>query len=163
MPPPPPPPDPKRSSAPVRAGANFALRDSQGRPWDFATNRGEALTLLDFMTSTCVPCKKAIPVLTGLQEKYGAAGLDVVGVVCDAVPMPQRVALADKYRHEFGLNYEMFTEDASQQGRLFERYADASTGYPFVVLLDATGTVLWKGNPANRGPLEAAIKQHIGR
>lgn len=153
-----PPPDPKRSAAP-RPGANFALRDSQGRPWEFATSVNN-LVLLDFMTTTCVPCKKALPVLTGLQERYGASGLDVVGVVCDPVGVGQRVALADKYYRAQNLNYLMYTEDAAEQGSLFRKYADANTGYPFVVLLDAGGNVLWKGHPGDRGPLEAAIRQH---
>lgn len=154
------PPDGKRSAVP--RGANFALRDSSGLPWEFATDRNH-LTLLDFTTSTCVPCKKAIPVLTRLQSTYGAQGFDVVGVVCDPAPLNQRVAIAAKYHRANDLNYLMYTEDAAEQGALFRRFADANSGYPFVVLLNASGDVLWKGHPSALGPLEAAIRQHLGK
>ena len=73
------------------------------------------------------------------------------------------MALASRYQREQNLNYAMYTEDAVEQGRLFARFADANAGYPFVVLLDATGNVLWKGNPANRASLEAAIQLHVGK
>src|SRR5207237_321880 len=88
VPPIPPPPkdmtpdDLKKSSRSGRPEPNFALIDTLDRPWDFATSRYGSLVLMEFMTTTCVPCKNAIPVLADFQSRYGSAGLQVIAVAC---------------------------------------------------------------------------------
>jgi len=152
---------PPKTSRIVRPGANFALVDTLERPWDFATSRSGSLVLLDFMTTTCVPCKRAIPVLAELQSRYAAGGLQLVGVVCDDAPQKDRAALAAKYQREFNLNYALYTEPGPEPGQVRDRYRVES--YPTVVLLDGEGGVVWKGHPGERADLESAIRRQLGK
>jgi thiol-disulfide isomerase/thioredoxin len=166
LPPPRPPAPPagptpeKRSARPVKAGANFALVDTLDRPWDFATHRSP-LVLLDFMTTTCIPCKRAVPILADLQARYGASGLQLVGVVCDDAPQRERAALAAKYQREHNLNYALYVEPGPEPGEVRDRFQVES--YPTVILLTGEGKVVWRGNPWYKAELESAIRRHLGR
>lgn len=153
-----------RSSKPMRPGSNFTLIDTLDRPWDFATSRYGSLVLLDFMTTTCVPCKKAIPVLADVQARFGPAGLQLVGVVCDDGPPQERASLAARYATDHNLNYALYVEPGAKPGAVQTKFGVA--GYPTAVLLDSTGAVLWKGNPnlpGDKSALESAIRQHLGK
>lgn len=165
VPPLPPPPkdagDGKTTTRPRRPGGTFALLDTLERPWDFATSRSGSLVLLEFMTTTCVPCKQAIPMLLDLQSRYGAAGLEVIAVACDHGPVSERIALARKYHLDNGLNYALYVEPGKVPGEVRDRYGVEA--YPTAVLLDAAGAVVWKGHPANRAELEDAIRRNIGK
>jgi thiol-disulfide isomerase/thioredoxin len=163
---PPPNPDPqKKSSRPVGpGGGNFALVDTLQRPWEFATSRHGSLVLVDFMTTTCGPCKQTIPVLTDLQARFGADGLQLVGVVCDETPLAERTDRAAKYHRDYNLNYALFVEPGANPGAVRDRFLGHDDGYPTAVLLDGSGAVVWKGHPsADRVALEAAIKSRLGK
>jgi thiol-disulfide isomerase/thioredoxin len=168
LPPIPPPkdpaPDPKgdgKTMSRPRGGTNFTLVDTLERPWEFASSRYGSLVLVEFLTTTCVPCKRAIPILVDLQSRYGAGGLQLIGVVCDDAPPRDRAALAAKYHKEQNLNYALFVEPGPEPGAVRDRFGVES--YPTAVLLDGAGRVLWQGHPANRAALESAIRQNLGK
>src|SRR5262249_42450684 len=50
---------------------NLALRDHEGRPWEYQRDRKGRLVLLDFWYSECPPCLRAISELNDLQTRYG--------------------------------------------------------------------------------------------
>jgi thiol-disulfide isomerase/thioredoxin len=148
----------------VRTGANFTLIDTLERPWEFATNRSGSLVLLDFMTTTCGPCRQVIPILADLQARYAADGLQLIGVVCDDAPLRERTALATRYQSEHNLNYEVYTEPGPAPGAVQERFQVPS--YPLVVLLDDEGSVLWRGHPGlpgGKAALESVIRRALGK
>src|SRR5258708_38741803 len=58
----------------------LALNDLDGQTWNFFKDRKGKLILVDFWTVNCIPCQKAMPVLTQLQSKFGPQGLEVVGI-----------------------------------------------------------------------------------
>jgi thiol-disulfide isomerase/thioredoxin len=144
--------------------ANFTLIDSLDRPWDFATHKHGGLVLLDFMTTTCAPCKRAIPALVEMQSKYAGAGLELIGVVCDDVPPRERTARAARYQREHNLNYVLYTEPGQDPGVVRDRFGVEA--YPTAVLLGPDGAVLYKGTPGNPAwltGLDAAIQRHLRR
>lgn len=51
---------------------------------------GTRLVVVGFMASHCGPCWKELPVLQSLQQRHGAAGLQIVWVAIDAEPEGQR-------------------------------------------------------------------------
>jgi thiol-disulfide isomerase/thioredoxin len=161
IPPPPPPPasGTGRSSRAVKAGAGFTLLDTLGVPREFPTGRAGDLVLLEFMTTSCIPCRHAVPVLRDLQGRYGLRGLEVVGVACDEADLPQRRALAAAYQRAERLNYLIYTEPAATPGRLRERFGVQA--YPTLVLLDGAGEVLWKGHPRDAAELERIIADSL--
>jgi thiol-disulfide isomerase/thioredoxin len=151
--------DPKQSRG-LPAG-NLKLLDTLQRPWDFTAHKSGSVVLVEFITTTCGPCKRAIPVLTDLQARYAAAGLQVIAVVCDDLPEAQRAAAAAKYAREQNLNYALFIEPG-EAGSVRDRFDVKS--YPTAVLLDSSGAVLWHGHPADpRNPMEHAVKKALGR
>ncbi|MBN9518726.1 redoxin domain-containing protein [bacterium] len=141
--------------------ANVTLIDALDREWNFASHKHGSLVLLDFMTTTCAPCKRAIPTLMELQSRYAGEGLELIGVVCDDVSPRERTALAARYQRENNLNYVLYTEPGELPGAVRDRFG--VNAYPTVVLLGPDGSVLYKGHPGQRTELEAAIQRHLRR
>lgn len=54
-----------------------------GKPVRLAELKGKVV-YLDFWASWCAPCKQSFPWMNEMQAKYGAQGLQVVGVAVDA-------------------------------------------------------------------------------
>lgn len=145
----------------VRSGSEFLLVDTTGATRAFPAGRAGELVLLDFMTTTCLPCKRAIPTIKGLQARYGTRGLEVVGVTCDDTGTAERRALASRYQRTEGLNYLLYVEPGSEPGAVARRFGVKA--FPTLVLLDGTGDVRWTGHPADVGELERVIEQELAR
>jgi len=64
------------------ANLNFTLKDVEGKEVKLASLKGKVV-LLDFWATWCGPCKIEIPWFIEFQNKYGKAGLQVVGVSTD--------------------------------------------------------------------------------
>ena len=152
---------PDRNQSLVRPGANFVLIDTLERNWDFATNRSGSFILLEFVTTACPNCKPCVPVLKNLQSRYAADGLQVVAVLCDEVPQHRRTLAAAKYARDNNTNYAVYVEPGPQTGTVRDHFR--VDGYPTAVLLDPSGAVLWKGHPAKRTEIEAAVRRAVRR
>ena len=137
----------------------FRVVDSQGRTRTFPTGQPGGLLLVDFMTTSCLPCVKVIPVLTALQEKYAARGLDVIGITCDDEALKTRQVYAEKYRAKHDLNYAIYAEPGQRPGQLMKRFG--IDRFPTAVLLDTRGAVLWQGNPSKVQDLVTAIEDNL--
>ena len=168
----PPPPEPPRASPTsggrtqsrsIRPHTDFTLVEagSLARSRAFPSGRDGDLVLLDFLTTTCRPCALSVPVLTGLQARYGARGFEVVGVACDDADTPQRRAAAAGYARDHQLNYSLYVEPDAHPGKVQDRFKVES--YPALVLLDGAGGVLWKGDPRQADELERVIRDKLGR
>jgi thiol-disulfide isomerase/thioredoxin len=146
-----PPPDPTPS--PGRSGSNkpairnkFTLVDPMGRDREFPTQQPGTFVMLDFMTTTCIPCMKATPKIVEFQRQYGGKGLEVIGVACDPMAPGDRRAAAADYAKKHGVkNYLVYTEPGVQPGAVQKQFKIEA--YPTLVLLDPWGTVLWSGHP----------------
>lgn len=159
--PPLPPAKSQSNSVPVPKGNQFTLIDPTGEARAVPSGRAGELVLLDFMTTRCLPCKKFAPVLTRLQAEYGLRGLEVVGVTCDEADEPQRRAVAGQYQRAERLNYLLYVEPGRQPGAVMKRFGVQA--FPTLVLLDATGEVLWQGHPADASELERIISRELAR
>jgi thiol-disulfide isomerase/thioredoxin len=150
-----PPPLPSFGPAPPagRTGANkpaiqnrFTLVDPLGRDREFPTQQPGTYVLLDFMTTTCIPCMRATPKLVEFQKQFGGKGVEVVAVACDTLSPGDRRAAAADYAKKHGVkNYLLYTEPGLNPGAVQKQFR--VDGYPTLVLLDAWGTVLWTGHP----------------
>lgn len=135
----------------------IALVDPSGRPAELPNGQPFELLLLDFLSSTCLPCKKFTPELIEFQRRYAANGVEIVGVLCDQAADAERRSLAGKYAKEMGLNYLVYAEaQAGQVQKMFDVKA-----YPTLVLLDASGEVLWQGHPKDIKALEAVVRNKL--
>jgi peroxiredoxin len=64
------------------ANLDFTLKDMNNRDVRLSDFKGKVI-LLDFWATWCAPCKVEIPWFVEFQDKYGPAGLQVVGISVD--------------------------------------------------------------------------------
>jgi thiol-disulfide isomerase/thioredoxin len=141
---------------------NLALNDLWGRPWEFRQRRRK-LVLLDFWGTWCLPCRQTIPHLRILQERYGAAGLDVVGITYEGYgkPQEQKRKIYDVSQNA-RINYQVLVGAPNcPVKKQFGVHA-----FPTLVLLDENGWVIWRHEgamePAELNDLEIRIQSRLG-
>ncbi len=62
-----------------REHADFTLKDLSGKTWTFSELRGKVV-LVNFWATWCPPCRKEMPDLETLYQRFGAKGFVVLGI-----------------------------------------------------------------------------------
>ena len=78
----------------------FELKDLQGKSVRLSDYQGKVV-LLNFWATWCPPCKEEMPWFVDLQQRYGAQGLQVIGIAMDDA---DRKAI-DSFAQKMGVNY----------------------------------------------------------
>ncbi len=61
---------------------DFALKDVDGTVHHLSDYRGQVI-MLNFWATWCPPCRKEIPEFADLQKKFGAEGIQFIGIALD--------------------------------------------------------------------------------
>ena len=103
--------------------------------------------LLDFWATFCGPCRETIPSLVALQSRYGAQGLEIVGIACerDGTVQDQAHRVNAMCQH-FQANYRQLL---SQGSDCPVRSQFRIQGVPTLILIDSQGNISG-ATPANR-------------
>jgi thiol-disulfide isomerase/thioredoxin len=137
----------------------FTLADLNGQPWDFRRNHHGRLILLDFWGTWCPHCVASIPKLIDLQTRYGAFGLDVVGIAYETEGTPQEQSQRLMgFRDRNGINYRLLVGSDMKTCPVKTQFGVDQ--FPTLVLLDDQGQILWRAeglNENNRRQLESQI------
>jgi thiol-disulfide isomerase/thioredoxin len=138
------------------------LQDPEGRVWDFSQRQGR-LVLLDFWGSWCTPCLRSIPELIRLQSAYRSSGLEVIGIACEKESAADNVARVQRVRRLMPtINYRILMAGEPNNDPVRAQFRP--TAYPHLVLLDADGTILWRGSGGDSiTELEAIIRDRLAR
>lgn len=122
---------------------NISLSDFKGR-----------IVLVDFFYKDCPPCRKAIPILQSLHEKYKTKGLNVIGID----PIDEEDSVVKHFISEAGITYEVLMDkkDVNKDYHV--------SGYPTLYLIDREGKVIYAesgfdGSVASK--LEELIKSNL--
>ena len=116
---------------PGQSAPDFTVTAADGKPLQLAAFRGK-LVYLDFWASWCAPCRRSFPWMNAMQEKYGPAGLVVLGVNVD-----QRRPDADRFLAQVPAKFALAFDQEGSAPRLY-----AIKGMPSSVLIDRDGRVL---------------------
>jgi thiol-disulfide isomerase/thioredoxin len=122
--------------------SNFALLDISGQPWEYQKNHRGRLTLIDFWGTWCAYCMQAIPHLNMLQDRYGPAGLEVIGIAYEDGNFLQQVAKVNRARQMRQIRYQVLL--GGDRDRCPVRTQFAVLNWPTLVLLDETGRIIWR-------------------
>jgi len=112
----------------------FTLSDLHGEPRHFSEWDGKA-RLVNFWATWCAPCRREIPLLKKLQEKYGENDVQVIGI---AVDFAEQVAA---YAEETQFNYPILVgqEDAMAAA---EATGIDFIGMPFTMIVAPDGQLI---------------------
>jgi cytochrome c biogenesis protein CcmG/thiol:disulfide interchange protein DsbE len=132
------------------AAFDFTLKNVENNAVNLADYKGKVV-LLDFWATWCGPCKVEIPGFIELQQKYGADGLQVVGISVD-----DTVDKLKPYVAEMKMNYPVL------QGLGHDDLMDAfgpMLGIPVSVIISRDGKVCAKHTGLTaKDTFEAQIK-----
>jgi thiol-disulfide isomerase/thioredoxin len=143
---------------------NFALRDISGEVWEWKRNRKGKLVLLDFWSTTCVPCLHTVPHLHVLQEKHGWAGLEVIAIANEkGNSQEEKAHRVAGMAARMNTNYRLLLDG----GTACPVRRDFAVQYfPTLVLLDENGWILWRHegelSRSELTDLELLIKRRLG-
>lgn len=130
------------------AAPAFALVDLAGKPISNQSLAGKVV-LLDFWATWCAPCRKGMPELQAMHEKYAARGFTVVGISIDenGPSKVKKFVKSKKFTYPIAMD--------SEKNPAWESFKVKAV--PAAFLLDREGRIVgqWTGAPANARELEA--------
>lgn len=135
------------------AAPGFSRPDVLGNETvNFADYSGKVV-LVDFWATWCPPCRRSIPVLSDLHNKYSDQGFAVVGISLDTKG-PEEVA---KFAENFRIPYSVIMGDADMAKKW-----NLGRSIPTAFLVDRQGKVVNKiVGFKDMGYYENLIKQYL--
>ena len=130
--------------APAYAAASLA-----GDSVSLAALRGKVV-LLNVWATWCHPCRDEIPELQALHERYGARGLELVGVSVDAESADEAIRA---FTRDFRMTYPVWRDPAERVSAQFH-----VVGVPATFLIDREGVLRWR----KTGPIQPGDASLVG-
>ena len=117
------------------------------------------LILLDFFGGWCGPCRRCVPKLNALHQRFGVQGLQVIGVACESGSQADAIVRAEETRRELAIDYAVLASPLDEPSAVRDRFGVHR--YPTLVLLDRRGRILFRGTGGGAetfARLESAIR-----
>jgi thiol-disulfide isomerase/thioredoxin len=120
-------------AAPTAANFKFSFKDIDGKKVSLSEFKGKVI-ILDFWATWCVPCKAEIPGFIDLKKKYGAQGLEIIGLSVD-----DSLSTAKKYATEMKMNYPVLLAEGKED--ILKAY-DPIPSIPVSIIIDRKGNIV---------------------
>lgn len=95
----------------------------------------QKLLVINFWASWCPPCLAEMPIFVRLQDRYGAKGLQIVGIAADSS------ANAAKFAEKLKINYPVLA-DESRAIEFSKRTGNRLGLLPYTIVLSPKGEVI---------------------
>ncbi len=129
---------------------DFTLSTPSGTSLSLAELRGKVV-LLNFWATWCVPCRKEMPAIEALYQRYKDRGLEVVAISLDKVA----AAPVEAFAKEVGVTYRIVLHPTWATARTY-----GVRGLPATFLLDRAGNVVMR-ELGERDWMEEAKQQAV--
>jgi len=125
---------------PLDAGAaapDFTIKDTEGKAFHFAEERGKAPSIIVFWSIFCEPCRVEMPIVQRLHEKYGDS-LTVLAVALDGEPLKNSIV---GFVKQEGYTFRVLIDelDGKEMFKVADPYGVGGT--PTLYLVDRAGKV----------------------
>ena len=143
-------PEPSQAAAMPKNMVEFTLSDLEGKPRNINEWLGKII-VLNFWATWCPPCREEIPLFISMQDKYGARGLQIIGVAID------KTEDVKSYQDSTFINYPLLVGQEEVMV-LMKQYGNRIASLPYSVVMDRQGRVLGRKVGAyQRAELEALL------
>ena len=112
----------------------FNLPDLEGDMRSASEWDGKVL-VVNFWATWCPPCRREIPAFMDMQDKYGAQGLQFVGVALDNTTKVQ------DYVNTMGIDYPTLV-GGEQAVETSKRYGNTLGALPYTAIIDRQGRIV---------------------
>lgn len=127
--------DPAAGPSPVsQPRPDFSMPDLGGTAHSVGEWDGKVLAV-NFWATWCGPCKAEIPLFNAMQKRYGARGMQFVGVAMD-----ERAAVQD-YLKTHRIDYPVLVDGEDAASDLATRYGDDEGVVPYTAFIDRHGRI----------------------
>jgi peroxiredoxin len=140
----------------AQSAPDFTLQDLSGKPVSLRQHKGQVV-LLDFWATWCTPCRRSIPELVVLQEKYRDQGLVVLGVSADN-PRDTSVNALLAFKERFKINYSILLADRNITRSYFPT---GQIPLPTLFVIDREGMIVDSIVGYKPGVVERSLKKLI--
>ncbi|MDD5084968.1 MAG: TlpA disulfide reductase family protein [Candidatus Omnitrophica bacterium] len=115
---------------------DFSLMDTDGKAITMSSFKGKSPILIVFFATWCPPCRREVPELIKIYDKYSKRGLRILAV--NIQETPDRVK---GFMDKEGINYLVLIDST---GQIAKQYG--ITGIPTAILIDKKGDVKYRGH-----------------
>lgn len=113
-----------------RQSANFTLIDLQGKSWTLKDLKGKVV-LLNFWATWCPPCRKEMPDLETLYQRFGPQGLVILGI------SDEEAAKVTPFIEQQKISYSVLLDPGRKVNELFQ-----IEGIPKTFIYDREGRIV---------------------
>jgi len=137
------------------AAPDFAIKDTDGKLFDFGEEKGKAPSLLVFWSIFCEPCRIEMPIVQRLHEKHRDA-LTVLAIALDGEPLKDSIA---GFVKQEGYTFRVLIDELDEKETFKVTDSFGVGGTPTIFLVEKGGKIsLAKVGRVKEEDLEKAVR-----